>query len=315
MRSLIFVGALVFFCNAAMAAESTNKSENKSLAKLARLSDQATKCGECHEDEVASFTKGFHAKTWANKAAQSEAACSSCHGDNIEEHMKTQSKKAIISFKKGSAQSPAEQNARCLACHEGTEKVAFWKSGPHAKNDLTCATCHDPHKDRKEMIPSSDKCLGCHKEIQNAVNKLSHHPIKEGKVTCIDCHNPHGTMNPKNLKAESVNLLCYKCHGDKRGPWLWEHPPVEENCLICHTPHGSVHPKLLNERAPGLCQNCHANTSHAAQPFSAPGMDVGSSGIQRFAGSGCLNCHNRIHGSMFPGNPTNSAVRGSRFFR
>jgi hypothetical protein len=40
------------------------------------------------------------------------------------------------------------------------------------------------------------------------------------------------------VKAESIKELCTTCHADKRGPWLFEHPPVEENCLTCHNPHG-----------------------------------------------------------------------------
>ena len=53
--------------------------------------------------------------------------------------------------------------------------------------------------------------------------------------------------------------LCVSCHADKRGPWIHEHPPVEENCAICHTPHGSAHKGLLAQKPPALCSDCHAN--------------------------------------------------------
>ena len=62
-----------------------------------------------------------------------------------------------------------------------------------------------------------------------------------------------------SLRNDSLNDLCCSCHADKRGPWIHEHPPVEENCAICHTPHGSSHRALLAQKAPVLCGDCHAN--------------------------------------------------------
>jgi predicted CXXCH cytochrome family protein len=56
------------------------------------------------------------------------------------------------------------------------------------------------------------------------------------------------------LKHETVNQQCYSCHADKRGPFVFSHPPVEENCLTCHTPHGSSHGKLLADKAPNLAR-------------------------------------------------------------
>ena len=51
----------------------------------------------------------------------------------------------------------------------------------------------------------------------------SHMPIREGKITCSDCHNPHGSVTEKLIRQASVNEVCYTCHAEKRGPFLWEH--------------------------------------------------------------------------------------------
>ena len=63
------------------------------------------------------------------------------------------------------------------------------------------------------------------------------------------------------IKADSVNELCYKCHTEKRGPFLFEHAPVREDCVSCHEPHGSNHKRLLVQKLPNLCWNCHLTGS------------------------------------------------------
>jgi DmsE family decaheme c-type cytochrome len=117
-------------------------------------------------------------------------------------------------------------------------------------------------------------------------------PFREGKVTCTDCHNPHGTPNPKLLIESTTNETCYKCHAERRGPFLFEHPPVMENCANCHDPHGTTRPQMLKASAPRLCQQCHIEARHPTTPQLA---------TQRFAfNRGCTNCHSQIHGSNSP---------------
>ena len=102
----------------------------------------------------------------------------------------------------------------------------------------------------------ADICGTCHQPIRAATLKPSHHPIIEGKVKCTDCHNPHGALTPAMLKQPTINDQCYSCHADKRGPYVFKHPPVEENCLTCHNPHGSSHDEAAErdgaEPLPGL---------------------------------------------------------------
>ena len=111
-------------------------------------------------------------------------------------------------------------------------------------------------------------CGKCHLDIKARFNRRSHHPLVEGRITCSNCHQPHGSMYPSMIKTPSVNQLCYKCHAEKRGPFMWQHPPVDENCATCHTPHGSVHEWLLVEKVPNLCQGCHDSTTHPGTRYS-----------------------------------------------
>jgi DmsE family decaheme c-type cytochrome len=121
-------------------------------------------------------------------------------------------------------------------------------------------------------------------------------PLREGKMTCSSCHNPHGTVTPALLKENSTNETCYACHAEKRGPFLWEHPPVTENCTNCHDPHGSNHERMLKVAKPRLCQQCHIETLHPTRPF---GRDTAAS-LKFVLGRSCSNCHVNIHGSNHP---------------
>jgi predicted CXXCH cytochrome family protein len=98
--------------------------------------------------------------------------------------------------------------------------------------------------------------------------------------------------------AETPNLLCFTCHADKRGPFIWVHPPAEENCLICHTPHGSNHESLLAERVNALCQDCHDDRSHHGAAYDATSGFGGANESNRFVARACIECHHTMHGSV-----------------
>lgn len=276
--------------------------------------DAVGKCKECHEKHVISFDSGNpHAKVWEHRSDGKTYSCENCHGPG-EKHSKDKDPASIINFGK-LAKTPAEtQNQQCLACHKGSEKLSFWELGKHKKNDVSCTACHSMHKGPEAVKPPTDTCVTCHKDVRSQVNKRSHHPIVEGKVSCSDCHNPHGSLNNKMLAAESTNQLCYKCHADKRGPFMWEHPPVAEDCSICHTPHGSAHNKLLVEDSPFLCKECHNQDGHGGGGYDNHFGFNGTRKVQFLAG-GCVKCHSRIHGSNAPGVAGTTFNSGTFFLR
>ncbi|MCX5863467.1 MAG: DmsE family decaheme c-type cytochrome [Deltaproteobacteria bacterium] len=305
---LSLVAGIVALSGAGMSANS---------AKAAAPASGAESCKDCHADQVASFMKSRHAKG-AVTGPNGTGVCLTCHGPNLTAHVAAGGGKGTGAFtfdKKADAEARAE---KCLTCHGDSKHLALWESSKHRSSGLSCDSCHSGHSSlaKNLKMPQVELCFSCHKDVKAEAGRQSHHPIKEGKVSCSDCHDPHGSFNAKNLKADSVNELCYKCHAEKRGPFMNEHPPVAQDCLICHTSHGSNHNKLLNERTPSLCQTCHVGTSgHYGTPFTlARGFTpntpttVGtnySSG--RAVARSCLNCHAAIHGSNGPG------VYGQRF--
>ena len=186
-----------------------------------------------------------------------------------------------------------------------------WTGSVHMRNQLACSDCHNPMEKNSASgllakTTINDTCESCHQQQRNEFNKRSHMPLHEGKMTCVDCHNPHGSATKPLLKAESTNVVCYTCHAEKRGPFLWEHAPVRENCANCHAVHGSNHDKLLVAERPFLCQQCHnLSAGHSSQLYradqtAAAGQLPGGATNPRVPGRACQNCHTQIHGSNHP---------------
>jgi DmsE family decaheme c-type cytochrome len=210
----------------------------------------------------------------------------------------------LVSFGQKSKLSSKQQSAQCLACHQRDH--SDWQGGKHHQNGVSCTDCHSVHGAEARPAPEMEvtTCGKCHRDKARAAEKVSHHPVREGRMKCTDCHNPHGTGREANLRTASVNDLCYACHTEKRGPHLWEHPPVVENCTTCHEPHGSIHNSLLVGNLPYLCQKCHSDARHPGTLYDGRGLFTGSSPSSRMFGQSCLNCHSRIHGSNHPSGHT-----------
>jgi DmsE family decaheme c-type cytochrome len=268
-------------------------------------------CLRCHGQENRHFTATAHAKAFRLNPAndRERLVCETCHGPGSRHVDKPTDRSTIIGFTKGWDTPLDVQNAQCLACHQGGNRL-FWPGSRHADSRLGCADCHNPMErlslsGLQARSTINETCFTCHQQQRHEFNKRSHMPLLEGKMSCADCHNPHGTRTAPLLKAESVNVVCYACHAEKRGPFLWEHAPVHENCLGCHQPHGSNHDKLLVSARPQLCQQCHSpSVGHPGQFYrgdqTAAAAQVGGTASQRVIGRSCQNCHSAIHGSNHP---------------
>lgn len=264
-------------------------------------------CTTCH-NEAKPVLSIYHTRHGASSDVNAPT-CQSCHGES-ENHLKDKKISPDVVFKKGSFKESELkiQNAACLTCHVKDTARAHWDGGAHQVSDVSCTSCHALHS---EIDPVREKktqaavCYTCHKEQKILINKLSHHPMEEGKMTCTDCHNPHGAVGPKMLKKNTLNETCFTCHAEKRGPFLWEHLPVTENCGNCHNPHGSNIAPLLKTRAPFLCQGCHDGPHNSKTP-RGPNSAGTQGGLQTTlpsennVGRACMNCHVMVHGSNHP---------------
>jgi predicted CXXCH cytochrome family protein len=219
--------------------------------------------------------------------------------------------------------APEENAAHCLVCHTSSRQQEYFEHSEHAGHGISCNQCHAAHlvdeiKDasqgglsyaqgyffqlpqfadeqrwlRNSLLKQSEPalCFGCHQTVQAQFALPVHHRVPEGLMKCSDCHNAHGTANRASL-TNAGSETCVKCHVEKRGPFVFEHPAVKvEGCVSCHNPHGSSN-RLLLVRREGrhLCLQCHSGFhDQAAVPHSRLGFQ---------ASGECIRCHVTVHGS------------------
>jgi DmsE family decaheme c-type cytochrome len=279
------------------APKGTPKGAPKAAPKAAKPAAEATVvgaqvCRGCHVTQAASFDDTLMGRI--------KLVCETCHGPGSE-HVKAGGGRGvggIISFRSDDlSRTAAENNSICLGCHEKGDRT-YWNGSAHESRGLACTNCHTIMKHvsvkyQLKTVFQPDTCFQCHKDRRAQMFRSSHMPVREGKVVCSDCHNPHGTATEALLKEPSINETCYKCHAEKRGPFLFEHAPVRENCLNCHDPHGSINENLLKVSRPRLCSLCHFGAGFGHGQFSGP---LAQQTISR----SCNNCHTQPHGSNSP---------------
>ena len=265
----------------------------------------ADTCLGCHNDaRVKSIFRTMHARPGDPRGPFGHGGlqCESCHGPGGAHVDAMGDVTKIIVFGPKSRTSVQVQNATCLGCH-ASNAAHDWASSAHAASDVACTSCHELHAAKDPVLSASSQievCTSCHQAQRADLNKLSHHPLREGKMACTACHSPHGSSAPAQLVKNTVNETCTSCHAEFRGPFLWDHQPVAENCVNCHDAHGSAQPALLKLRPPFLCQTCHEGAGHPSIVSGPQGLAGGGGASAFLLAGGCVNCHSQIHGSNHP---------------
>jgi predicted CXXCH cytochrome family protein len=317
-----FVGLLLALARPALTPKALAQS---APARPAQQTIIGRECQQCHSQEVETFPANVHGKSAKFLTDERSAKCVACHR-NSEKHVETATRTTMGEDPGNPAKlNSAQANQTCLDCHSGDRHLFEWRGGKHDREDMSCMSCHSVHHLRlpnwaeagreraltnqpaglldtesPDFMLSSltveETCFRCHGDKRKAFLQRSTHLFRTenrlAKVSCDACHDPHGGEGRRMMRDRTLNDTCFECHAEKRGPFLWEHTPVQENCMTCHAPHGSNHERLLTKRSHQLCQQCHINI--IARHQTVAGYDVFT------FNRGCVNCHSQVHGSNHP---------------
>ncbi|HYL62301.1 MAG TPA: DmsE family decaheme c-type cytochrome [Candidatus Methylomirabilis sp.] len=310
-KSRLFIVVTVFLPLASLLATGTTGADKAKTQgqgeKYTRPTDPSLYVGEetcktCHADMPSKdFVKNYESSphfvtTLDTKKGPEWHGCEACHGPGKAHVEGGGDKTKIFTFKGATAQ---EVSARCLDCHQYGEEHSNYARSVHLQNGVSCIDCHDPHHPKESQLLLKQEqpalCYGCHLDKKQQFNRPFHHRVNEGLVKCTDCHNPHGGFLARQLKATATqDQVCFTCHTDKAGPFVYEHESVKiEGCTVCHMPHGSSNPRLLKRAQVNLlCLECHAFSADQGGPLATPTFHNQAQKYQA-----CTMCHMAIHGS------------------
>jgi DmsE family decaheme c-type cytochrome len=267
-------------------------------------------CKICHPDVWSTFFKNAHFKSVASgKEPPDRTGCEGCHGPG-QAHVAAGGGADTIP-RAFSKMQPKQALETCLRCHATDFTKANIQRSEHTLNGVACTSCHSIHHSAtpKYLLAKQqrDLCYTCHSNIRAQFDMPSKHRVNEGFMECTDCHNPHGTFPPTWGMGQLPRMVkqalgneqpCLKCHIDKRGPFVFEHPSVfVEGCDICHYPHGTTNAKLLRRPVVfTLCLECHNGGGTGTRQM---GVDIQSArhNLLDPKFQQCTTCHVRIHGS------------------
>ena len=272
----------------------------------------AETCKACHEDLYNSWEKSPHWKTTLDtKGGPSHQGCEGCHGPGAAHVAGGGDITKIFVFKD---HSPEEINQRCLTCHASGPSQLNSTNSFHRQNQVSCTDCHSPHqaatKEHLLIKPEPELCYTCHLQQKSQFNMPFHHRVNEGLIKCTDCHDQHGTggnwesssgLVQQVRTSASGDVVCFKCHTDKQGPFVFPHAAVKiEGCATCHIPHGGANTHMLKySNVNLLCLQCH--TAAHFGPTAGTGFPVmnGPAPNNSTYIQACTLCHAEIHGSNF----------------
>jgi DmsE family decaheme c-type cytochrome len=265
-------------------------------------------CRKCHSDVWLNFPKNPHFRSIAAGNLPPESTgCEGCHGPGAA-HVEKPSKSTIRAF---SQMAPKQVLDNCLTCHGKDLSRANIRRSSHTLADVTCSSCHSIHRSPTPKFllakQQANLCYTCHQNVRAQFDMPFKHRVNEGVMQCSDCHNPHGAfaptwrsgLRPRMQDQHAGEQSCVRCHTDKRGPFVFEHPPVRiEGCESCHVPHGSMNTRMLTRPVVfTLCLECHNGAGTFGRQGDGIKIQTPSHNMLDPKFRTCTTCHFRIHGS------------------
>jgi hypothetical protein len=94
----------------------------------------------------------------------------------------------------------------------GNQAALLARSRCFQRSQMTCLTCHDVHREQRDVAVLSGKCLTCH-QLGSASLPATHDATLAGR--CVDCHMP---LQKSNLIVSALGKD--KEHVEVRSHWI-----------------------------------------------------------------------------------------------
>ncbi len=190
-------------------------------------------CKACHKDLHKDWTSTRHAQAFSSPIFQrdwselkNQTTCLQCHttgynaadGTYSEEGVTCESCHGPFQPNHPKEQMPIEPNADlCASCHKTTTDE--WRASPHAKKDIQCQACHNPHSQTPMADSITGLCTNCHKDMGDSFTHGTH---ANAGLECSNCHmytapregSPIGGLAATGHTFLVGSEACIGCHKD-----------------------------------------------------------------------------------------------------
>lgn len=250
------------------------------------------RCEPCHEDTVAAYRRGVHARARERAADSPAPRCADCHGTH---DIRSAADPASLTF-------PSKLPSTCGRCHGDPDVIR--------RGQIEIGDVFNPYRDSIHgravteagliVAATCSHCHGSH-DIRRRIDEAS--PVNRRNIaaTCGRCHvgiaaqydqGIHGRAGRSGQQAAPVCSDCHTAHHIQRvdAP-AWQLEAIRE-CGSCHrsqiatyrdTFHGQV--TALGFARTATCADCHG--AHEIYPNDDPRSTV--AGDRRVAT--CRTCH------------------------
>jgi predicted CXXCH cytochrome family protein len=242
-------------------------------------------CGDCHLN--------YNPDEIPHTPVASEVNCLSCHKESEKNKLSVHASLKCYECHSKHDTKPAkelakQQSENCLSCHN-TSSIKQHTLSKHAKNNVTCQSCHlGGHNvkkiSKKEETALCGKCHGEHeKDFKNSIHNTVLRKGNQFAPSCTDCHGSHRLIRGK-ISVESE--ACLKCHLDET-----KFPGEQQgSARFVRQYKTSIHAAIDKEgllEAAG-CVDCHGN--HIVQNLDNPLASTSRAKLMET----CGKCHKDV---------------------
>lgn len=143
-------------------------------------------CVQCHQSTAKAWRRNPHTRYLLHpKLPKSKSGCEGCHGPGSA-HVGDPTVRVLATKKS----PPKEISNACLQCHRNAIDAKRWHASTHARERMSCSTCHDVHSAMRPALRRSNPAL---LRLRKPLQKLAKGGPKERVERGIQFYQYHRT--------------------------------------------------------------------------------------------------------------------------